>query len=120
MPWIFGNKYMDVYQWRARRSFVAEDAMISGSPLWLLDTVIEDAEQRGRVTVQEGIDRIRAGEREQIKPRGRKPSAERKPEPLPLPEARTFRPAEHSAEDVAAFAADLLQNGFSLTVRPKR
>jgi hypothetical protein len=44
--------------------------MISGSPLWLLDTVLADAEQRGRATVQEGIDRIRAGEREQIKPRG--------------------------------------------------
>jgi hypothetical protein len=120
IPWIFGKKYMDVYQWRVRRSFVAEDAMISGSPLWLLDTVIEDAEQRGRVTVQEGIERIRAGEREQIKPRGRKPSADPKPAPPPMPEARTFKPGEHSAEDVGAFAAELLKDGFSLTVRPKR
>ncbi|GGL03450.1 hypothetical protein [Streptomyces flaveus] len=120
IPWIFGKKYMDVYQWRVRRSFVPEDAMISGSPLWLLDTVLQDAEQRGRAIVQEGIDRIRAGEREQIKPRGRKPSAEPKPTPPPLPEARTFRPGEHTAQDVAAFAAELLDSGLSLTVRPKR
>ncbi|MFF3056373.1 hypothetical protein [Streptomyces sp. NPDC057909] len=120
IPWVFGKKYMDVYQWRVRRSFVTEDAVISGSPLWLLDTVLEDAEQRGRVPVQEGIDRIRAGEREPIKPRGRKPSAEPKPTPPPLPETRSFQPGEHSAEDVAAFAAQLLKDGFSLTVRPKR
>lgn len=120
IPWVFGKKYMDVYQWRVRRSFAVEDAMVSGSPLWLLDTVLEDAEQRGRATVQEGIDRIRAGEREQIKPRGRKPSAEPKPTPPPLPEARTFMPGEHTVEDVAAFAAELLNSGFSMTVRPKR
>ncbi|MER6077021.1 hypothetical protein [Streptomyces sp. NPDC001833] len=120
IPWIFGKKYMDIYQWRVRRSFAPEDAMISGSPLWLLDTVLEDAEHRGRVTVQEGIDRIRAGEREQIKPRGRKPTAEPKATPPPLPEARSFRPGEHSAEEVAAFAAELLEAGFSLSVRPKR
>ncbi|MER5223840.1 hypothetical protein [Streptomyces flaveus] len=120
IPWIFGKKYMDVYQWRVRKSFVPEDAMISGSPLWLLDTVLQDAEQRGRPIVQEGIDRIRAGEREQIKPRGRKPSAEPKPEPKSLPEARVFRAGEHSVEDVAAFAAELMNAGFSMTVRPKR
>ncbi|MER6010149.1 hypothetical protein [Streptomyces bluensis] len=120
IPWIFGKKYMDIYQWRVRRSFAPEDAMISGSPLWLLDTVLQDAEERGRATVQEGIDRIRAGEREQIKPRGRKPSAEPKPTPPPLPEARTFRPGEHTSQDVAAFAAELLDSGLSLTVRPKR
>ncbi|MGC9539965.1 hypothetical protein [Streptomyces sp. UG1] len=120
IPWIFGKKYMDVYQWRVRKSFAPEDAMISGSPLWLLDTVLKDAEQRGRVTVQEGIDRIRAGEREQIKPRGRKPPAEPKPTPQPLPEARTFTPGKHTVEDVAAFAAELLDSGFTLTVRPKR
>ncbi|GAA1428426.1 hypothetical protein GCM10009601_41610 [Streptomyces thermospinosisporus] len=120
IPWVFGKKYMDVYQWRVRRSFASEDAVISGSPLWLLDTVLEDAEQRGRATVQDGIDRIRAGEREQIKPRGRKPPVEPKPTPPPLPEARTFMPGEHTVEDVAAFAAELLNSGFSMTVRPKR
>ncbi|MFE0642796.1 MULTISPECIES: hypothetical protein [unclassified Streptomyces] len=120
IPWIFGKKYMDVYQWRVRKSFAPEDALVSGSPLWLLETVLADAEDRGRATVQEGIDRIRAGEREQIKPRGRKPSAEPKPTPPPMPEARTFTPGEHTAEDVAAFAAELLEAGFSLTVRPKR
>ncbi|MFJ9909212.1 hypothetical protein ACIRVK_41390 [Streptomyces sp. NPDC101152] len=83
IPWIFGKKYMDVYQWRVRRSCVVEGAMISGSPLWLLDTVLADAEQRGRATVQDGIDPIRAGEREPSKPRGRKPSAEPKETPAP-------------------------------------
>ncbi|MGW7542127.1 hypothetical protein ACWGKQ_13540 [Streptomyces sp. NPDC054770] len=120
IPWIFGKKYMDIYQWRVRRSFAPEDAMVSGSPLWLLETVLEDAERRGRVTVRDGIDRIRAGEREQIKPRGRKPTTEPKPTPPPLPETRTFRPGEHSAEEVTAFAAELLGAGFSLSVRPKR
>ncbi|MFE0455798.1 hypothetical protein ACFW2D_31915 [Streptomyces sp. NPDC058914] len=94
--------------------------MISGSPLWLLDTVLEDAERRGRATVQDGIDRIRAGEREQIKPRGRKPSAEPEPTPPPLPEARTFKPGEHTVEDATVSAPKLLNSGFSLTVRPKR
>ncbi|WNM34960.1 hypothetical protein RKE30_33605 [Streptomyces sp. Li-HN-5-11] len=120
IPWVFGKKYMDVYQWRVRRSFALEDAVISGSPLWLLDTVLKDAEERGQATVQEGVDRIRAGEREQIKPRGRKPAAEPKPTPKLVPEARTFRPGEDSVEDVAAFAAELLNAGFAMTVRPKR
>ncbi|MFI1563841.1 hypothetical protein ACH4ZX_12410 [Streptomyces sp. NPDC020490] len=120
IPWIFGKKYMDVYQWRVRKSFAPEDAVISGSPLWLLDTVLADAEQRGRVTVQEGIDRIRAGEREQIKPRGRKPSAEPKATPPSLPTTRTFTPAEHSVEDVTAFVSELFAGGFSLSVRPRR
>ncbi|MFI2367462.1 hypothetical protein [Streptomyces sp. NPDC018833] len=70
---VSGKKYMDVYQWRVRRSFVTEDAMISGSPLWLLDTVLEDAEQRGRVTVQEGIDRIRAGSASRSSPAAASP-----------------------------------------------
>ncbi|KPI15647.1 hypothetical protein OK074_2092 [Actinobacteria bacterium OK074] len=120
IPWVFGKKYMDVYQWRVRRSLTPEDAVVSGSPLWLLDTVLADAEERGRATVQDGIDRIRAGEREQIKPRGRKPSAEPKAAPKPLPKVRTFRPGKDSAEDVAAFAAELMEAGFALTVRPKR
>lgn len=120
IPWIFGKKYMDVYQWRVRKSFAPEDAMVSGSPLWLLDTVLQDAEKRGRPTVREGVDRIRAGEREQIKPRGRKPSAEPKTVPPPLPESRTFKAGVDSAEDVAEFAAELLSAGFSLTVRPRR
>ncbi|MGW1890115.1 hypothetical protein ACWCP6_07560 [Streptomyces sp. NPDC002004] len=120
IPWVFGKKYMDVYQWRVRRSFASEDAVISGSPLWLLDTVLEDAEHRGRATVQDGIDRIRSGEREQIKPRGRKPSAEPKPTPPPLPEARTFTPDKHTVEDVTTFVTELLSSGFSMTVRPKR
>ncbi|WP_262508443.1 hypothetical protein [Streptomyces spongiicola] len=120
IPWIFGKKYMDVYQWRVRKSLAHEDAVISGSPLWLLDTVLADAQQRGRATVQEGVDRIRAGEREQIKPRGRKPSAEPKAAPPPLPAARTFTPGEHTADDVAAFAAELFAGGFALTVRPRR
>jgi hypothetical protein len=120
IPWVFGKKYMDVYQWRVRQSFAPEDATISGSPLWLLETVLDDAKQRGRVTVQEGIDRIRAGEREQIKPRGRKPSAEPKPAPAPLPEPRTFTPGENTADEVAAYAKELLEAGFALSVRAKR
>lgn len=120
IPWIFGKKYMDVYQWRVRGSLAAEDATVSGSPLWLLDTVLRDAEQRGRATVEEGVERIRAGEREPIKPRGRKKSAPSKPAPLPLPEARMFTPGQDSPEDVAAFAAELFEAGFSLTVRPRR
>jgi hypothetical protein len=120
IPWVFGKKYMDVYQWRVRRSFAPEDAMVSGSPLWLLNTVLKDAEERGRATSEEGIDRIRAGEREQIKPRGRKPSVEPKPALMPLPESRTFRPGEHSADEVAAFAAKLFADGLALTVRPRR
>ncbi|WOX11472.1 hypothetical protein [Streptomyces sp. N50] len=120
IPWIFGKKYMDVYQWRVRGSFVPEDATISGSPLWLLETVLSYAVGHGRTIVPGGVKRIEAGEREQIKPRGRKPPVEPKPTPPPLPEARTFRAGEHSAEDVAAFAAELLDAGISLSVRPKR
>lgn len=49
IPWVFGRKYMDTYQWRVRRTFAPEDATVSGSPLWLLETVLDDAKQRGRV-----------------------------------------------------------------------
>jgi hypothetical protein len=120
IPWLFGKKYMDIYQWRVRGSLATEDASVSGSPLWLLDTILRDAEQRGRTVVPEAVERIRAGEREQIKPRGRKKAAEPKPAPAPLPDARTFRAGEATAEDVARFAAELLEAGHSMTVRPQR
>lgn len=67
IPWIFGKKYGDIYQRRTRNSMAEEDAVVSGSPLWLLDTILADAEARGRSVVPEAVERIRAGEREGLK-----------------------------------------------------
>uniref|UniRef100_A0AAU2V7Z1 Uncharacterized protein n=1 Tax=Streptomyces sp. NBC_00003 TaxID=2903608 RepID=A0AAU2V7Z1_9ACTN len=126
IPWLFGKKYMDVYQWRVRSSLAPEDATISGSPLWLLQTVLDDAEARKRPVLPEAIDRIRAGEREQIKPRGRKKAETEAVSRTAPPTSRSFSPGEKAEqteaviEEAAAFVAEALRCGHSVTVRPKR
>ncbi len=110
---------MDVYQWRVRKSFATEDAVISGSPLWLLETVSPTPSSAGGTRSRRGSTGFGRGTRADQAPRS-EASAEPKAAPPPLPAARTFTPGEHTADDVAAFAAELLKAGFSMTVRPKR
>lgn len=120
IPWVFGKKYGDIYQWRTRNSLAAEDAVVSGSPLWLLDTILTDAEDRRRTVVAEAVERIRAGEREGLKPRGRKKSAEPKPAPPELPLTRSYKPGEAQLEDVTAFVKEIWAAGLTVSVRAKR
>ncbi|MDQ8707859.1 hypothetical protein RCO28_36130 [Streptomyces sp. LHD-70] len=120
IPWLFGKKYGDIYQWRTRNSFVKEDAVVSGSPLWLLDTVLADAVDRGRTVLPEAIKRIQAGEREGLKPRGRKKSTESKPKPPELPPTRTYKPGEADLDEVTAFIKEIWAAGLTVSVRAKR
>ncbi|WP_372407385.1 hypothetical protein [Streptomyces luteireticuli] len=127
VAWLVGKGYMDVYQWRVRKSLATEDALVSGSPLWLLDTVLADAEERGREILPDAVKRIKAGEREPIKPRGRKKAepAQGKQKPLaPLPEAKSFSAPVSVTDDAVAevsdFVRELFEAGHAVTVRPKR
>lgn len=61
-----------IARWRNRRTIADEDLKLSGSPLWLLDTLIADAQARGRAVDAEAHARLLAGERLSQKPRGRK------------------------------------------------
>ncbi|MDI3417994.1 hypothetical protein [Streptomyces luteolus] len=120
IPWLFGKKYGDIYQWRTRNSFAEEDAVVSGSPLWLLDTVLSDAEERSRTVLPEAVERVRAGEREGLKPRGRKKSTESKPEPPALPPTRSYKPDEADLDEVTAFIKEIWAAGLTVSVRAKR
>ncbi|MBC9717798.1 hypothetical protein H9Y04_35235 [Streptomyces sp. TRM66268-LWL] len=120
IPWIFGKKYGDIYQWRTRNSLAAEDAVISGSPLWLLDTILADAEERSRPVLQEAVERIRTGEREGLKPRGRKKSATPKPQPPELPPTRAYKPGDADLAEVTAFIKEIWAAGLTVSVRAKR
>ncbi|MGW2961764.1 hypothetical protein ACWDGI_25350 [Streptomyces sp. NPDC001220] len=120
IPWIFGKKYGDIYQWRTRNSLAVEDAVVSGSPLWLLDTILADAEARGRTVLPDAVERVRAGEREGLKPRGRQKSATPKP-PLPeLPPTRSYKPGQAGIEEVTAFIEEIWKAGLTVSVRAKR
>jgi hypothetical protein len=109
------------------------DAVISGNPYWLLPTVLGLAEDGTREYLPGRLKEYKAacayhdpgGCCPDSGGRARADQAPRaqavcRAQADALPEARTFRPGQDSAEDVAAFAAELLNAGFSMTVRPMR
>lgn len=62
VSWVFGKKHSDIGQWRSRGTLASPDLTLSNSPLWLLETILADAEHRGRVISSDAVARIRAGE----------------------------------------------------------
>jgi hypothetical protein len=81
-----------ISRWRNRRQIAEADLVLSGSPLWLLETILEDARQRQRATVSSQIELLREGQRAPQRPRGRRasPLSARRPPRQPLPAARAF------------------------------
>ncbi|MFJ2870192.1 hypothetical protein [Streptomyces sp. NPDC087298] len=108
-----------ISRWRNRRSIAEADLVLSGSPLWLLETVLADAPQRQRPVDQVEVAKLRAGQRGTQKPRGRRASPPAISPPLqPRPAARTFTAAERDA--AAAFLTSVLSGGYSVTITPQR
>lgn len=116
VSWIFGKKTSAIGQWRNRGTLAPPDLNLSGSPLWCLNTILMDAEQRGRSVSAEAVERIRGGERAQPKPRGRVRAAE---EPHhPLPPRQIFSSNEGPA--ALRFVRSVLNAGHAVEVRPRR
>lgn len=115
---VLGRDAQAVSRWRNRRSIVAADLVLSGSPLWLLETVLVDAQRRQRAVVSAEVARLRGGQRVPQKPRGRRTGTPvTRPEQEQPPAARIFSSADHLA--AAEFLASTLAKGYSVVIKPK-
>ncbi|MEY9948430.1 hypothetical protein [Kitasatospora sp. GAS1066B] len=72
---ILGTNEAAIARWRHRKRIADADLRLSGSPLWLIETLVADAEARNRPVITEEVERLRTGQRATQKPRGRKASA---------------------------------------------
>lgn len=115
---VLGTDQQTVSRWRHRRRIANADLLLSRSPLWLLDTITDDASERGRSLVAEEIERLQAGERVPQKPRGRRSASKPRPPKKPLPEAQSFTSSEQEA--AVAFVTEVLSEGHTTVIRPKR
>ncbi|WP_323379714.1 hypothetical protein [Streptomyces alkaliphilus] len=116
---VLGKDTQAVSRWRNRRRIAEADLMLSGSPLWLLETILADAEQRQRTIVPAAVEDLRAGQRAPQKPRGRRHSPPAAPPPQePLPAARAFSAADQTA--ATEFLASVLAQGHSVVIKPQR
>lgn len=117
---LLGKDEVGISRWRNRGTLAEADLVLSRSPLWLLESIVDDAARRGRTVSTEALAEIKAGRREVQKPRGRKTptSPPGKTRDLPLPPARSFQSDEQA--EAAAFVVEVLAQGHSVVVRPKR
>ncbi|WP_345674226.1 hypothetical protein [Yinghuangia aomiensis] len=116
---VLGADARAISRWRNRRRIAEADLVLSGSPLWLLETILADARQRERAVVTAEVARLRAGQRTPQKPRGRRqtpPTAA--PPQQPLPAARTFSATDQTA--AGEFLASMLAQGYSVVIQPQR
>ncbi|MFD8590821.1 hypothetical protein ACFV1B_14945 [Streptomyces sp. NPDC059637] len=115
---LLGKDPQAISRWRNRDQFAKADLLLSGSPLWLLDTILDDARQRQRSIVNAEAAALRAGQRTPQKPRGRRPyTLEASPSRRIPPAPQTFTSADHSA--ASAYLASILSQGFSVTIQPR-
>ncbi|MFC8567380.1 hypothetical protein ACFUIW_16640 [Streptomyces sp. NPDC057245] len=115
---VLGQDAQAISRWRNRQRIAEADLFVSGSPLWLLETILDDARQRQRTIVTSAVAALRAGRRPPQKPRGRRPSTpQASPPRQPLPAAQTFSSADHGA--AAEFLASVLAKGYSVTIKPR-
>ncbi|MEV7288730.1 hypothetical protein AB0O01_30010 [Streptomyces sp. NPDC093252] len=116
---VLGKDAQAISRWRNRRQIAEADLMLSGSPLWLLETILTDARQRQRTVVPAEVTRLRAGQRTPQKFRGRKHCTPATPAlQEPLPGAQAFSAADQTA--AAEFLASVLAQGFSVVIKPQR
>ncbi|WP_431897576.1 hypothetical protein [Nonomuraea sp. bgisy101] len=116
---VLGRDAQAVSRWRNRQRIAEADLVLSGSPLWLLETILADAQRRQRPVVTAEIAMLRAGQRAPQKPRGRRssnPPVVRPPQEL-LPAARTFTSADQAA--AVEFLASVLAQGYSVVIKPQ-
>ncbi|MFI9548707.1 hypothetical protein ACIHAR_33110 [Streptomyces sp. NPDC052016] len=115
---VLGQDKQAISRWRNRHKIAEADLLVSGSPLWLLETILDDARQRQRTIVASEVAALRAGQRAPQKPRGRRLSTpEANPPRQPSPAAQTFTSADHGA--AAEFLASAMALGYSVTIKPR-
>jgi hypothetical protein len=115
---VLGRDAQAVSRWRNRQRIAEADLVLSGSPLWLLETILADAQHRQRSVVTAEIAMLRAGQRAPQKTRGRRssnPGVARRPKEV-LPAARTFTGADQAAAE--KFLASILAQGYSVVIKP--
>ncbi|MEV1046067.1 hypothetical protein [Streptomyces sp. NPDC049916] len=116
---MLGRDKQAISRWRHRKQIAASDYELSGSPLWLMETVLADATARGRAILQVEVESLREGRRGFQKPRGRRStSPAARPRQTPLPRARTF--TREQGGEAASFLAAVLEQGHSVVIRPQR
>lgn len=112
--WIFDKSPSAVGQWRNRGTLPNPDLTLSGSPLWRIETILIDAERRGRSVSQGAVERIRAGERAQA--RRRQLASPQSGQQRAVPAARTFTSKERPA--ATSFLESVLAAGHTVEIRP--
>lgn len=116
VAWVHDKKPSVIGQWRNRGTLSPPDLTLSGSPLWKLETILSDAERRGRPVSAAAVARIQAGERAQSKPR--RPNRPDRGHQGNIPSARIFTSEERSA--ATAFVQSVLSAGHAIEIRPRR
>lgn len=116
---LLGKGDQTISKWRHRKTIAEADLVLSGSPLWLLETILADAALRGRPVAPGVVERIQAGEHAPQKPRGRRST----PGPTrllkqSLPAAQSFESADQTGE-AQAFVVSLLAQGYTVVIQPK-
>ncbi|GAA1890379.1 hypothetical protein [Streptantibioticus ferralitis] len=116
---VLNRNEQTIARWRGREQITQPDLVLSGSPLWLLDTILADARTQGRSIDDHQVQQILAGERPAQQPRGRRtgdkvPRATRKP----LPPARTFTYKER--KEAVAFLDALFSEDLAVVIRAAR
>ncbi|MFC5253465.1 hypothetical protein [Streptomyces nigrescens] len=115
---VLGQDAQAISRWRNRQRIAEADLLLSGSPLWLLETILDDGRQRQRTIVAAEVAALRAGQRPAQKPRGRRLTAPvTRPPRQPPPAPQTFTSADHDA--AAEFLASVLAQGYSVTIKPQ-
>ncbi|MGW1531091.1 hypothetical protein [Streptomyces aureus] len=115
---VLGRDAQAISRWRNRQRIAEADLLVSGSPLWLLETILKDGRQRERTIVASEVTALRAGQRAPQKPRGRRlsPPKARPPRRSPPP-AQTFTNDDHEA--AVEFLISVLAQGLSVTIKPR-
>ncbi|MGW4967254.1 hypothetical protein ACWEPL_59430 [Nonomuraea sp. NPDC004186] len=116
---VLGRDAQSVSRWRNRQRIAEADLVLSGSPIWRLETILADAQHRQRPVVTAEIAMLRAGQRPLQKPRGRrsrKPTVVSPPQEL-LPAEQTFTIADQDA--AVKFLASVLAQGYSVVIKPQ-
>ncbi|MCG0287029.1 hypothetical protein [Streptomyces sp. PSAA01] len=107
-----------ISRWRNRQQIAEADLTLSGSPLWLLGTIVDDAQQRQRTILPSEVELLRAGHRAPQKPRGRRQrTTVSQPSRTAPPAARTFTSADQTA--AAEFLTAVLAEGHSVVIEPQ-
>ncbi|WP_160051750.1 hypothetical protein [Nocardiopsis sp. FR26] len=116
---LLGTTPQTIARWRSRHTLPEADLTLSGSPLWVLESILADARNRDRSVDKQEVHRLRAGERPPQKPRGHPPRTSSPGSPrMLLPQGRAFAREEH--HEAVKFLQELFDAGHAVLIRPKR